>query len=124
MLPANRLVPQPKSENGDGRRFQANDGAELVVYGGNNATGETTEAAAADIGARLASPPDGRITYKVAHSDWFVISGRTMKQIFYVKGYLDHDQFKTFELTYPIAKSGVYNDIAAKLEGCFKSTAK
>jgi hypothetical protein len=122
--PQQRLVPQPEAENGDGRHFQATDGAELTVYGDNDTTKETPEAAADEIGTRLGAPPDGRVTYKVVHGDWFVVSGRTMKQIFFAKGYLDHDQFKVFEFTYPIAKAAVYNDVAARFEVCFKSTAK
>jgi hypothetical protein len=81
--PQQRLVPQPEAENGDGRHFRATDGAELTVYGDNDTTKETPEAAADEIGTRLGAPPDGRVTYKVVHGDWFVVSGRTMKQIFF-----------------------------------------
>lgn len=122
--PPQSLIPQPEAENGDGRHFQAKDGAELTVYGDNDTSKETPEAAADEIGTRLGAPPDGKVTYKVVHGNWFVVSGRTMKQIFFAKGYLDHDQFKVFEFTYPIAKAGAYNDVAARFEACFKSTAK
>jgi hypothetical protein len=122
--PPQSLVPQPEAENGDGRHFQSKDGAELTVYGDNDTTKETPEAAADEIGTRLGPPPDGKVTHQVVHNTWFLVSGRTMKQIFFAKGYLDHDQFKVFEFTFPIAKAATYDDVAAKLEGCFKSTAK
>ncbi len=122
--PAQKLDAQPEADNGDGRQFVAKDGADLRVYGDQDVSKETPEAAADEIGGRLGAPPDGKVTYKAVHGDWFVVSGRTMKEIFFAKGYLDHDQFKVFEFTYPIAKAGAYNEVAAKLESCFKSTAK
>ena len=50
------MVPQGEPDNGDGQKFLARDGAELVVYGSNNALDESLKNTLADAGARLAGP--------------------------------------------------------------------
>ena len=44
---------------------------------------------------------DGKITYGALKPNWFAISGVNENHIFYLKTFLSHDQFKSFEITYP-----------------------
>jgi hypothetical protein len=62
--PADLMVPQGEPDNSDGQKFLAHGGAELIVYGSNNALDESLEKTLADTGARLAGP-SGKVTYKM-----------------------------------------------------------
>jgi hypothetical protein len=73
--PADFMVPQGEPDNGDGQKFLARDGAELIVYGSNNALGESLKKKLADTGSRLAGP-SGRVTYQMLKANWFVVSGQ------------------------------------------------
>jgi hypothetical protein len=118
--PADLMVPQGEPDNGDGQKFLAHDGAELIVYGSNNAPGESLKKTLADTGSRLAGP-SGKVTYKMLKANWFVVSGQNGQTVFYSKVlYNKHDdQFKSFELTYHRAESALYEPVIARLAKCF-----
>lgn len=109
------LVGQDEADNGDGRRFEAADGARLLVYGGHNALDETLADRRAATIERL-----GAASYQSAGPDWFVASGRAGETIYYVRASLRRDVFSTMELTYPAAAAARWNAVAAQLSRCFK----
>ena len=118
--PADLMVPQGEPDNGDGQKFLARDGAELIVYGSNNALDELLKKMLADTGSRLAGP-SGKVTYKMLKANWFVVSGQNGQTVFYSKVlYNSHDdQFKSFELTYDRSESALYEPLIARLAKCF-----
>ena len=110
------LTGQGESENGDGQRFVADDGAELIVYGAHNALGETLEDRRASALERL-----GPASYRAGGRDWFVVSGRTGDRVYYVRTTLRRGVFASFELTYPSAAAARWNAAAADLLRCFRA---
>jgi len=120
--PEDLLHPQGESPSSDGQKFLARDGAQLIVFGQNNALSESLRDALADTSSRLAGAI-GRVTYKVARASWFVVSGQNGKTIFYAKTLYSHDQFKSFELTYNQTETRTYEPLIAHLAGCFVDLA-
>jgi hypothetical protein len=98
--PADLLLPQGESDNSDGQKFLAQDGANLSVWGSNNALDASVKDVLADTESRLIGT-SGKVTYKMLKANWFVVSGQNEQTVFYSKVvYNSHDdQFKTFELT-------------------------
>ena len=116
--PKNLLEPQGESPNGDGQKFVAKDGAQLLVYGSNNALGESINDVFNRTASRLAGP-SGKVTYKAIKPAWFALSGQHDSTIFYAKTLYAKDLILSFELTYDNSQSSVYNPLAAKLGSCF-----
>jgi hypothetical protein len=116
--PKNLLEPQGESPNGDGQKFLAKDGAQLLVYGSNNALNESINDVLNRTASRLAGP-SGKVTYKVVKPAWFALSGQHDSTIFYAKTLYGKDLIRSFELTYDSSRSSVYNPVAAKLASCF-----
>jgi hypothetical protein len=116
--PKNLLDPQGESPNGDGQKFLAKDGAQLLVYGSNNALNESINDVFSRTASRLAGP-SGKISYKAVKPAWFVLSGQHDSTIFYAKTLYAKDLIVSFEFTYDSAQSNVYNPVAAKLASCF-----
>jgi hypothetical protein len=116
--PKNLLDPQGESPNGDGQKFLAKDGAQLLVYGSNNALNESINDVFNRTASRLAGP-SGKISYKAVKPAWFVLSGQHDSTIFYAKTLYGKDLVLSFELTYDSSQSSVYNPVAAKLASCF-----
>jgi hypothetical protein len=105
--PADLLVPQGEAENSDGQKLLANDGAQLIVYGSNNALDESLKEMLADTESRLTGT-SGKVTYKVLKRNWFVVSGQNEQTVFYSKVLYRHGQFKSFELTYDRSAGALY----------------
>jgi len=118
--PKDVLTAQPEADNSDGRRFTGSDGAELAVWGSNNALDTTLKQAAEDSAKRLAGP-NGRVTYRAMHATWAVVSGENGTRLFYDKIFYNRkaDQFKQFEMTYDKAQAALYNPIVSRISGCF-----
>ena len=116
--PKNLLDPQGESPNGDGQKFVAKDGGQLLVYGSNNALNESINDVFNRTASRLAGP-SGKISYKAVKPAWFVLSGQHDSTIFYAKTLYGKDLVLSFELTYPSSQSSVYNPVAARLASCF-----
>jgi hypothetical protein len=121
--PQDLLVPQGEAENSDGQKFLAKDGSTLVVFGQNNVLNEPLNDALEDTASRLAGT-SGKVTYKAIKPGWFVVSGQVGQTVFYAKTLYDHEQFKSFELTYDSSASAVYKPIIARLAGCFVNTGR
>jgi hypothetical protein len=116
--PKDLLVPQGESPNGDGQKFLSKDGAQLLVYGSNNALNESLDDVLNSMATRLTGQT-GKVTYKAVKPAWFALSGQQDSTIFYAKTLFGKDQIRSFELTYPSSQASIYNPIAAKLASCF-----
>ncbi len=116
--PEDLLVPQGESANSDGQKFLAKDGAELLVFGQNNALDQSLKEALADTQSRLASPP-GKLTYKALTPSGFAISGQNAETVFYARTLYSHDQFKSIELTFNKSAAAIYKPLIDRLTACF-----
>lgn len=114
------LKAQGEAPNSDGQRFQSTDGAVLLVFGSNNVLERTLMQEALDQASSYTGK-GGSITYRAARDNWVVLSGRGANGTsFYMKTVRRANQFLIFQLRYPRAAEQRYNEIAAKLESCFK----
>jgi hypothetical protein len=121
--PKDLLVPQGEAANSDGQRFLSKDGAELIVYGSNNALDETLKQRMSETETRLAGAA-GKATYKAQKANWFVLSGQNGQTVFYVKTLLNRDQFKAFELTYDHSQAVLYDPLVSRFVSCFSDLAR
>ena len=114
------LVPQGESTNSDGQVFLSHDkAAELRVWGSNNALNQSL----ADVYRQAISDLEqdrGLVSYKVLHSDFFVVSGTRNRKIVYQKTFLRGDVFKTFTFSYPASGKAVYDSITTRIANSFK----
>ncbi len=111
------FVPQGEAENSDGQRFLAKDGAQLLVFGTNNALDESLKQRLLDTARLLGA--SGKVTYKVLKPTWFVVSGENDDTDFYAKTYYRRGQFKSFELTYEHSVAAMYELLIGRIVGCF-----
>lgn len=121
--PAELLVSQGESPNGDGQKFMAKNGAQLIVFGGNNALNESLKGALAHAESRLAGM-SGKITYKALRPTWFVVSGEDGQTLFYDRTLYSHNQFKSLELTYQRSVAAIYEPLISRLSRCFTDLAR
>lgn len=111
------LRPQGESDNSDGQRFVAADGAKLTVYGANNALEQSIETLYGELVKRFG----GRVTYRSLKADRFAVSGFDAGgRVFYAALRARGDQYASFELTYPRSAAAAYDKVAARLAGCFR----
>lgn len=120
--PADLLKSHGEAPNGDGQKFTAKDGAQLIVYGRNNALQETLKEEMDETASRL-SGKQGRVTYSTMKPSWFAVSGVNDNSIFYAKTLLSHDQFKSFELKYNRGAAPVYDPLIHRIAACFSDLA-
>ncbi len=121
--PEDLLNPKPEATNGDGRRFTGKDGVRLIVFGRNNVLNESLKEMMEESASTLAAN-DGKITYGALKPNWFAISGVNENHIFYSKTFLSHDQFKSFEITYPESAAAVWNPLISRISSCFSDLAR
>jgi hypothetical protein len=121
------LIAQPESENGDGRRFQSQDGeSELTVYG--QSAFATVDGNAWTIDTLLKDAirnrvQDGdQITFQKQGGDWFVLSGYSGSKIFYFKAMIHDDAVKCFELKYPRKEKKAFDPIVTRVVRSFSNT--
>lgn len=116
--PADLLIPQGESENGDGQVFRekSNSSVEMRVYGGYNALNETLRSRYEDLNRKWSNG----VTYKVIRRDWFVVSAMVNGKIHYQKTFLRGDTFKTFEIEYDAVRGSEYNDVTDRVSKSFK----
>lgn len=115
--PENLLIPQRESENGDGRKFVAKDGAELAVWGQYNVQGTLGEVMADRIS--WVQKDGGAVTYQAAKKTWFVISGEEGGKVFYHRTIVGRgDLLISFRLTYSRDLAARYDPIIRQLSQC------
>ncbi len=115
--PADLLIPQGESENGDGQVFheKSRSSVEMRVYGGYNVSNETLRSRYAELIRKW-----NNVTYKVIRRDWFVVSAMVNGKIHYQKTILRGDTFKTFEIEYDAVRGSTYNDVTDRIAKSFK----
>lgn len=119
--PANLLIPQGESVNGDGQRFLSRDGrTELLVYGAYNSLDQTLRDVFEQESSRSTEHPNRVVTYKVFRNDWFVVSGTENGRIFYQKTVLRNSTFKTFRIEYDNNEKQTFDSITAFMARSFK----
>jgi hypothetical protein len=111
--PADLLVPQGESDNGDGQRFTSRDGsASLAAFGSNRLDRSLQD--------EYSSAQENRnVTYKVLKRDMFVVSGTENGKIFYQKTLLRGAVFKTFIIEYDESERGVYDAVTTRVARSF-----
>ena len=123
--PADLLVAQFESDNGDGSVFSSKSGAELRVWGGYNVLEEDMDT----IVAGLADENDV-VSYRRTGKRWAVISGKASGAIFHAKALLERnaargiDTVRAFRLTYPAGEAKNYEPVADRLAECFRLTGQ
>ena len=108
------FTPQGEAPNADGQKFIGPDGATLIVYGGHNALDRSLAQHRRDAAERLGPP-----RYEAGRGDWYVLSGRSGEQIYYVRTALRRGVFVSMEFVYPAARAARYDALAARLSKCF-----
>ena len=119
--PADLVIPQGESVNGDGQRFLSKDGkAELLVYGTYNSLDQTLNDVLTQASERSPDHQDRVVTYKVLRGDWFVVSGTENGRIFYQKTMLRDATFKTFRIEYDESQKQTFDSVTAVIARSFK----
>lgn len=108
-------ISLPEPENGDGRAWQADDGAELFVYGAYNALEQTLDELCSDV----SSGGDARvdITYRRVADDWCVVSGIADRTIFYERHEFggDNEVIHSLAMRYPAALRDRYDPLVGPI---------
>jgi hypothetical protein len=115
--PADRFHPGPPPANGDGQRFTATDGAEVLIFAHLNIDDETPAQHEASL--RSGDSDYGNVTYRAAGRDWLVLSGNRGDAIFYeryvfAKG-KDIGVVHALVVTYGRDRKAVYDPIVARM---------
>ncbi len=94
--PKDILIPQPESENGDGRKFisETND-SELIVWGEMNVLDESIEEKFNE------AVDEGGIDKKELKENSFIISGKRDDKLYFQMTKTIEDGFATFVVKYP-----------------------
>ena len=99
------------SENGDGARWRASDGAELAVWGQNNVLDFTPESLADFIANDIAE-----VTYRKVGARWMVVSGLVGNQIIYHRAeFGSRGVIHTMEMRYPSDLRKHYDLLAGRI---------
>lgn len=120
--PADLLVPQGESDNGDGQTFAAADGAVLAAWGHHDVLDETVKDAMART-AGVLSGQGAAVSYQAVGKHWYVLSGTQDQRIFYEKSIRTDGQFVAFRLTYPATAAQRYAPVVKRLAGCLRAWA-
>jgi hypothetical protein len=120
--PADKFIPQPPPDNGDGLRFIATDGAEFTVSAIHNVLDQ--KLAALESAALKDRPLDEKITYRNRGPRWFVLSGMKADDvIFYERHLLSHRGkiINDLEIIYPARLRSIYDPIVTRMSKSFSA---
>jgi len=109
-----RLVMEPESTNGDGRRLHDSKGFLMIVSGINNVTNDSLESE-----MQYQQKGFDQITYRAIWKNWFVLSGRKGDCILYRKTYIGTGTTNHLSLEYPISLKREYNPIVTRISRSF-----
>jgi hypothetical protein len=117
--PADKFIPQPPPENGDGLRFITTDGAEFTVSAINNVLNQSL--AALEAAALKDRPLDERIAHRERGANWIALSGTKADVMFYERRLLSHRGkiINDFEILYPARHRSLYAPIVARMAKSF-----
>lgn len=102
------FVVEETAQNGDGAKIiNNNDETEILVYGSNNTSNETTKSACAKTVDRISS----KIEYKFMSDNWYVLSWIEDGKIKYLKEFVGSGSTNTFIITYDQKFKDKYNKI-------------
>lgn len=110
------FTAEPEAANGDGRKYTADGGVTLLVYGSNNIDGSSLKSLRSQALQELPAKP----AYQQHGKSWFVLSWLDGNTIHYRKTFVGPGCTNTFWLSYPKSLSKRFDPTAAKLEGSFK----
>ena len=102
------FVVEETAQNGDGAKIiNNNDETEILVYGSNNTSNETTKSACTKTIDRISS----KIEYKFMSNNWYVLSWIEEGKIKYLKEFVGSGSTNTFIITYDQKLKDKYNKI-------------
>lgn len=110
------LKPGRASDNGDGQVFNGANGAELRLWGQNDALGETPAQMARQEAGRLS-----KVSYQRAAKDWFVVSGTAKGNIVYRKSIVAGDRILSLQFRYPAADKAKWDALVGRMSACLKA---
>jgi uncharacterized glyoxalase superfamily protein PhnB len=119
--PSGIFQPGPDSPSHDRPAFVSRDGrAQLVVYGGDNVSGQSIEAYRRQLIAESFS--DAKFDYVPVRKTWFVLSGREGDEMFYLRITFacDGRTLHGWGLRYPAAERKVYDRIVEDIHRSYK----
>ena len=121
--PADLLIPQREADNGDGRTFKGKNGAEMRVWGNNNAL-DTTLEKKMDRASMWVSDPDPRayptINYRKLFDGYYIATGHSRSEDSFEKTYLKDGAFLTVQIRYPQSHAKLWKPIVRRIAQCFK----
>jgi len=116
-FPPSVFAPEPPPQNGDGRRFSANDAA-MEVYSFHNVMDETP----ASMEARLTGEEGYRqVTYSPRGKSWLVLSGFRGRTIFYEKYFFRGGVISGFGMEFPKERKPFYSPMIERMEDSFRA---
>lgn len=121
--PVNALTPEAEADNGDGRGFIGQRGAQMRVWGSNNALDETLDAKMNKVEMWVSdSDPRAypRINYKRRTGNYYVVSGNSRSEDFYEKTILKNGQFITMQIRYPQKDKIFWRPMVTRISNCFR----
>jgi uncharacterized glyoxalase superfamily protein PhnB len=119
--PSEIFQPSAESPSQQGPAFVSRDGrAHLVVYGGDNVSGQSIEAYRRQLIAESFS--EAKFDYVPLRKTWFVLSGREGDEMFYLRITFTCDgrTLHGWGLRYPMAERNVYDRIVEDIHRSYK----
>ena len=121
--PAHLLTPQREADNGDGRTFKGKNGAEMRVWGSNNALDITLEEQMGKA-SMWVSDPNPRaypaINYRKLFDGYYIAAGHSRSEDSFEKTYLKDGSFLTVQIRYPQKDATIWKPIVRRITQCFK----
>lgn len=121
--PATMLKSQAEADNADGRVFKGRNGAEMRVWGSNNAAETSLEDRMNRASMPVTDPNPRaypRINYRKLYTDHYVVTGNSRDEDSFEKTYLKDGQFLTVQIKYPQADAKTWKPVVARINRCFK----
>jgi hypothetical protein len=120
--PIGFLSPQGEADNADGQAFLSKDAVvSMKVWGSNNVLNESLKQRYYE---DLQGGKNGKlqrvITYRIIKQNYYVVSGREGKRIFYQKTSLANDMFKTLLFEYPVTLQKQLDPIVTRSSRSFQ----
>jgi hypothetical protein len=118
-VPAN-FIPQPEPENGDGQTWKSPDGRGTITAFGHNGSSE--------IGTdyeqvRAEAKTDSRNAYFAEGRNWFVVSGTSGPDVYYIKTVRSEKcgsaPVLELHLNYPSSQKSSYDSVVARAASSF-----
>lgn len=102
--------------NSDGATFTLPDGqAQLRISGGWNSVGATTTQEYVSDMQRV----EGEIGYSAKGDDWYVITWKSNRMIYYQKTFISNRYRNSFVFVYPASENYLYEEVITNLENTF-----